>query len=459
MFYGRKEELNELNNRYNSDRWEVGIVYGPRRIGKTALILESIRNINHVYFLSADTTEEDNKRLFSAQLNQLLGLPTNYVYQDFSDIFDALSNYIKNNRLVIVIDELPFLVKVYPPAITLLQGFIDKNHHKNLKLILSGSDSSFMEDLILNKAKPLYQRNSFQIRLNDLLFTESLEFLDGVSDEDIIRYLSLFGGKPLYLEMIDKRKSFKDNIKTIFYSKFGYLVDAPLIVLPVGWGNNGTYTMILKAISHRHRTLTEISNYVNEPTSSISPYITRMVNSNILEKKETFKGNNKTGYYKISDRMLSFYYGAVYDDLEDIKQRNGDSVYLKNKDQIDSYISHGFEDVVIDYMNELNTNNKLPDKYKDFRKYEASNSKLNRLVEIDGIAESISDKNGLLVIEDKFRNKDVSKEVLDHLKENVSIFESYENIHYYLFSKKGFAKDLLEDDNVHLITISKMIHG
>ena len=270
MFYGRKAELMVLHDRYNSGRWEVGIVYGPRRIGKTALILESLENTNHVYFLSADTTEEDNKRLFSAELNKLLGLPANYIYPNFSDIFDALGSYIEKNNLIIVIDELPFLAKVYPAVITLLQGFIDKNHHKNLKLILSGSDSSFMEDLILNKAKPLYQRNSFQIRLGDLSFTESLEFLEGISDEDIIRYLSLFGGKPLYLEMIDKKKSFKDNIKNIFFSKFAYLLDAPLIVLPVGWGSNGTYTMILKAVSHRHRTLTEIAGYVNEPTGSVS---------------------------------------------------------------------------------------------------------------------------------------------------------------------------------------------
>ena len=86
---------------------------------------------------------------------------------------------------------------------------------------------------------------------------------------------------------------------------------------------------------------------------------------------------------------------------------------------------------------------------------------MDRSVEIDGIAESITDKKGLIVIEDKFREKDISINVLNHLKESVSIFEVYSNIHYYLFSKKGFTKDLLKlrDKNVHLIDINKMIHG
>ena len=461
MFYGRIEELRELKKRYSSKKWEVGIVYGQRRIGKTSLILESVKNTKHIYLLCANTTEEDNKKIFSLELNKLLNLPSSYIYREWADIFDGLSNYISKNKLVIIIDELPFLEKVYPAIISNLQNFIDKNHNNNFKLVLSGSDMSFMEDLIHNKAKPLYRRNSFQIHLQDLAFKESLDFLKGFKDEDKIKCLSIFGGKPLYLEMLDKNISFIENIKTIFFHKFGYLLEAPQMVLPVGWGNSGTYTMILRAIAHRHRTLTDIAGYLNEPTTSISPYITRMINARILEKKEMFKGNQKTRYYKISDRMLDFYYGAVYNDLEDIKQGKGDSVFEKNKERIVSFISHGFEDVVIDYMNELNKEGKLPDTYKEFRKYEVPNSKLNRSVEIDGIAESITDKKGLIVIEDKFREKDISINVLNHLKESVSIFEVYSNIHYYLFSKKGFTKDLLKlkDKNVHLIDINKMING
>ena len=63
--------------------------------------------------------------------------------------------------------------------------------------------------------------------------------------------------------------------------------------------------------------------------------------------------------------------------------------------------------------------------------------------------------------EDKFREKDISINVLNHLKESVSIFEAYSNVQYYLFAKKGFTKDLLKlkDKNVHLIDIKKMIHG
>ena len=69
MFYGRIEELRELKKRYSSKKWEVGIVYGQRRIGKTSLILESVKNTKHIYLLCANTTEEDNKKIFSLELN------------------------------------------------------------------------------------------------------------------------------------------------------------------------------------------------------------------------------------------------------------------------------------------------------------------------------------------------------------------------------------------------------
>ena len=128
-----------------------------------------------------------------------------------------------------------------------------------------------------------------------------------------------------------------------------------------------------------------------------------------------------------------------------------------NVDKINKIIEHGFEDVTNSYIHELNINHQLDYVYHDIRKYVVDNSILGRSVEIDGLSDSF-DKKHLLVIEAKFRDKDISKEVLDHLIESASVFKGYKTKTYYLISKKSFADNIkdIKDENVHLITLDIM---
>ena len=104
MFFGRKEELIELNERYHSNRFEMGIVYGARRIGKTSLLREFIKDKKAIYFQAKESNELDNRTSFSYKVNELLNIPYMYIYQTFSDAFDALIKFAEDDNFVIVID-------------------------------------------------------------------------------------------------------------------------------------------------------------------------------------------------------------------------------------------------------------------------------------------------------------------------------------------------------------------
>ena len=140
---------------------------------------------------------------------------------------------------------------------------------------------------------------------------------------------------------------------------------------------------------------------------------------------------------------------------------NGEALYKKQKNLIDEdFIPHGFERVCADYLMEQNIRGNLGILYTPLQNYRVENSKLGRSIEIDGIAKGLeSDKDHLLVMEVKFKNRDISKSIYDHLKESVSIFRGYKVIDYYLFSKKGFSEDIktLQDEHLHLITLDEMI--
>ena len=137
MFYGRIEELKELHERYNSTRFEMGIIYGARRIGKTSLLKEFIKDKKGIYFQAKESNELDNRISFSKLINKIIDIPYTYTYPTFSDGFDALIKYANNERFVIVVDEISYIHQSDKGFLSELQYNIDhKFKDTKIKLIL-----------------------------------------------------------------------------------------------------------------------------------------------------------------------------------------------------------------------------------------------------------------------------------------------------------------------------------
>ena len=216
-FIGRKEELEELNKHFSSDRFEMGVIYGSRRIGKTSLLKKFIEGKTSFYFQAKQSNELDNRTSFSNEINKLIGIPYTFLYPTYSDGFDALLKYADEKPLIIVIDEIAFIASSDKGFLSELQFNIDhKFKDKKIKLLLSGSTISFMKNILKDKRGPLFQRSTFQMNIKKMLYSDALAFLAGLKDEEKIAYLSIFGEHPFYLEMIDKTKSFDDNIYNLF---------------------------------------------------------------------------------------------------------------------------------------------------------------------------------------------------------------------------------------------------
>lgn len=460
MFIGRKEELRELEERYNSGRFEMGVVYGSRRIGKTTILKEFVRTKTALYFQAKESNELDNRTAFSNEVNRLLGIPYPMVYPNYSEGFAALIKFAENKPLVIVIDEIAFLSQSDKGFLSELQYNIDhKFKDTQIKLILSGSTISFMKDIIKNKRGPLFQRSTFQMNVKKLVYSDALAFLEGLGTEEKIKYLSIFGEHPFYLEMIDKSKSFDTNIFNLLFSRFGNLIDAPDKVLPTASKDQNTYNTILKAIANRRRTNKEIAEYIGKEPNYVASYLPRLVDNEIIEKRESFVKNQKLNYYEISDNLIRFWYRFVFDNKDEIQQNMGKIIYDDSLEDIDLFLSTGFEDVALSYLTEKNINGELGYHYGVIRNYKVEKSQLGRSIELDGLANGLyKAKNRLLVVECKYRNKALSLAVLEHVMESVSIFPA-EHYDVYLFSKSGFANDILalDNPNVHLISMEDMV--
>ncbi len=452
-FKGREKEIRYLNEKYKSNKKEFGVIYGRRRIGKTSLIEEFVKDKNVILFQAKKTALYGNLQSFSRTINQKIGNNINLVFETFEQAFDAINEYAKKERLILVIDEYPYILEQVNGFSSIVQEFIDRAND-NIFLILSGSDVSFLKEEIQNHNSPLYKRRTFEMEIKKLNFKEACLFLDDFDNEIKSKYISLMSSYPYYLSSINHNLTFEENIKNTLFNQYGPFFNLPDQLLSNSLKVQDIYNAILEAISHRKKSIKEIANYIHEEESKVAKYLITLQESEIVIKCETFMGNKKTNYYEIEDNLLKFWYMFIFPNIERIKI-NGDIVFDELKEKIDLFISNEFEKTSILYLEYLNSLGKLPTIFTKVKPYKVEKSKLNRSIEIDGLSQY---GEYLLVMESKFRNVNFSLDMFEHLEESASIFPSKLKRIYYIFSKSGFSEDIrnLKNNNINLISLNDM---
>ena len=212
MFIGRKDELIELNYRFNTNRKEFGVIYGRRRIGKSILINEFLKDKPSLFYQAKKDTIYGNLKSLSYEIDKLLKLPSYFVFSNIKEAFDSIIEYANNKRFVIAIDEYPYIVNQDSAFSSVLQEIIDKAPD-NIMFIISGSDISMLKNEIENRNSPLYKRRTFEMYIKRLKYDECMEYFNGISNEDKIKYLSLTSTFPYYLSAMNYNISFEENVK------------------------------------------------------------------------------------------------------------------------------------------------------------------------------------------------------------------------------------------------------
>ncbi len=452
-FIGRKKELEFLNFTYKSNKKEFGVIYGKRRIGKTAIIEEFVEGKNCIFFQAKRTSSYGNLKSFSKVINEKIGNDSNFVYEDFESALNALNVFSNKGRLIIVIDEYPYILEQMTSFSSYLQEFID-HASDNIFLLLSGSDVSFLKKEIKDHNSPLYKRRTFEMEIKKLDFDEAKLFLDDFDNETKSKYLSLMSSYPYYLASINHQLSFEENVRNSLFNQYGTFFDLPDQILSNTLKTQDVYNAILEAITHRKRSIKEIASYIHEDESKVAKYLITLQNAEIVMKCETFMGNKKTVFYEIKDNLLKFWYLFIFANIERIKI-NGNIVFNELKEKIDLFISHEFEKTAILYLEQLNKDGKLPTVFNEVKPYKVEKSILDRSIKIDGLSRQ---EDYLLVMEAKYRNNKFSLSMLNHLKESVSVFPSKLRRIYYIFSKNGFENDVLsiKENDIHLFSLDDL---
>ena len=218
MFIGRERELGTLNKLYRSDKFEFAAIYGRRRVGKTALINEFIKDKKSIYFMGVESNAKQNLENFSKSIIEYgTGLSLETSFSSFQAALEYVFKLAETERVVLAIDEYPYVARSSKSLASTLQLLIDKHKDTSkLMLILCGSSMSFMEDSVLSYKAPLYGRKTAQMKISPFDFEETCRYFPSATDEDKALIYGIVGGTPQYLLQINDKLSIEENIKDTY---------------------------------------------------------------------------------------------------------------------------------------------------------------------------------------------------------------------------------------------------
>ena len=315
QFYCREDELRKLNKRYAGDKFECIVIYGRRRVGKTALINEFCKDKPTIFFSALNTTGKENLEALSKSIMSFERPDMEYSpeFRSYDAALSELTELSKKKRIVFVIDEYPYLAKAKTAISAMLQHIIDhKWTESKMFLILCGSSMSFMESQVLGKESPLYGRRTGQFKIEPLDYKETAVFHPNLSAEDNSLIYGITGGIPHYINKLDVRDSVDEALLDNFFDRSSYLYEEPGNLLKQELREPAIYNAIIKAIAEGASRMNDIKMKVGEENSVVSKYLKTLINLGIAKKETpiTEKPGKKT-IYLLADNFFRFWYRFV----------------------------------------------------------------------------------------------------------------------------------------------------
>lgn len=446
-FVDRIDEIKFLEKEYKRKTSSFIVLYGRRRVGKTRLIKEFIKNKDSVYFLATEESEAENIKTFQNILYSKYKIPLldNNKLLSWNDLFYIISTLKLEKKLIIVIDEFQYLLKSNKGFSSILQKSWDEYlKDKNIMLIISGSALSMIKREVLSYSSPLYGRRTSQMNLKPIKFKYFKEFFEN-KNIDLIKLYSLTGGIPKYVEILELKENIYDTIKENFLNVNSYLFEEPYFLLEKELKDIGSYFSIIKAIANGNNKLSKISTSLGIKQTSLSYYLNNLIELDILEREVPILEKNpqtsKKGIYKIKDNFLNFWFKFIYPYKSYIEIGNIDFVMnIIKKSFIERHVSFIYEDISKEKLIDLNLNDKLPVKLSKIGRWWDKN------LEIDIVGVDRENKP-ILFGECKYTKKPVDLDVYYALVEKSKKLlkdNNQNNLYFAFFSYNGYTKNFID---------------
>lgn len=348
-FVNRERELAALQRWWNNEGAASAVVWGRRRVGKTALIQHFAQDRRCVFHTGAARPVEAELTLLS---RQVANLGTDTVrdlsvrpYRDWDEALDHLAHIASEEPLLLVLDEFPELVTTAPDLPGILRAFLDRTRGRTrLRLLLCGSAVRYMEAL-QEQRKPLYGRFDLTLAVQPFGPAEAAKMLPELSGADAATVYGLLGGVPLYLTWWDQSRSISENLYELACAPGARLLTEGQLVLATE-AEHGEYpSAALYAIANGRTKYSEIKQTIQaEPARTLE----RLQQLRLVEKvvPVTETARTRRACYHVSDNFLQFYLGILSRFRADIERGLGDGILPVMVESLDDHLGDPWEEMV-----------------------------------------------------------------------------------------------------------------
>ena len=444
MFVGRTEQLQIFENMYQSDHFEFIVLYGQRRIGKTTLLGEFIKDKKAIFFTAKEANDVMNLQEFTEVVADYFELTGGIQFATWQSAFEFIASQEKCEKTIIIFDEYPYAAMANKSLNSMLQIAIDHSLNKTkIKLVLSGSHVSFMEKEVMGNKSPLYGRRTRALQLKSFDYFETGLMLQGYSNIDKIKFYSIFGGVPYYLSLIDKQLSFEENVIDMFFKVDGNLYDEPNFLMKEEFREPAIYNSIIMAIAKGANRPHAIQEMAGLEAKSSPFYLRQLVEIGFLRKVLPFGENllrSKKGIYEIADNTFRFWYAYVYPNTSAIELGFGKTVAEKKVlSFIDEFIGKSvFEFVAQQYLIRAVKSGLISLIPTQVGKWWGNDPVEKKESDIDVVFGS---ENEVILGKCKWRESFSEVSEIKKLVDKPRLLPSYEKYHFYFFTKHPFGKE------------------
>jgi len=337
IMINREDELRVLNDVYSSKKAELVLLYGRRRVGKSRLLTESIKDRKDAQYFLCDMSDNILDILARQVSDQFVR------FESWEDFFEFVE---KGPSKIIIIDEFQYLYNIDNAWPTILQRWWERIKKTDKKIILSGSILSTIYKISTGYGSALYGRRTRDVHLQPLKFGDVCRFLKGLDMESCILAYSILGGVPRYLEEFQTDVDIKTNIRCKILDKSTFLHNEPMNLMFEEFNDPAPYISIISAILGGHRTFKAISDRSHITVNALPKYLTILERIGIIDRDipvtEKAVKSRKT-QYRVSDNFYGFWFYFIFPKRYQFELGLADEVLDEIESGLNLFVSERFE--------------------------------------------------------------------------------------------------------------------
>jgi AAA+ ATPase superfamily predicted ATPase len=450
-FYDRKEELKNLLKKYqNLDSAEFCVIFGRRRLGKTAFVQQFLKNVKEkvLYIYISKTSKTELLSLISENINEQTG--DKVKIDDWRDFFNYLYQKSIDEKFVLIMDEFARLKTDSPDFLTKFQDAWDSKLSKTkLMFIAIGSSMSMMYDIFMDYEAPLYGRMTSKIVFQPFRYVDFRDMFKEVDEIKKIEIYSVFGGTPHFLWFAKKEanKEIIEIIDSTILSEMAPLKDEPTNFITMELKKETNYNSVLYAISKSDGSRHELLSNTGIPQKEIDYYLNNLIELlKIVYKFEPmFYKKSHNIRYRIMDNFFNFWYKFIFPNQSLLEI--GEKKMLKKKIdlELNSFIGYRFEEIVKELLILYNGGKKIKNLEIDFDSMGPwwGKNREGETKEIEIVTNNKIKRESILC-EVKWTNQPIGIGIVKELNEKYKLINVTGAFKYLIVSKSGFNKECLD---------------